>query len=117
MSCEAPKQLGPGLVIEDLIPRVTNADETLSAVLRTGPAPVGGTGNAVTIAGIGSVVNGGSSQVNVSAGTPFNTVIVAVAGFTNYWELSLPANASASDLVVGMAPDLSTSSFRFAMRW
>jgi hypothetical protein len=71
MSCDAPKQLGPGLLIEDLIPQVTNADGTIQAVLRTGPAPEAGTGNAATISGIGSVVNGGSSQVTVGAGQAF----------------------------------------------
>jgi hypothetical protein len=112
MSCEAPKQLGPGLLIDDLIPRVTNADGTVSAVLRTGPAPTGGIGNAATISGIGSVVNGGSSQINLSAGAAFNTVIVAVPGFTNYWELTLPADVSASDVVVGISPQLTTSNFQ-----
>ena len=112
MSCDAPKQLGPGLLIEDLIPQVTNADGTIQAVLRTGPAPEAGTGNAATISGIGSVVNGGSSQVTVGAGQAFNTVIVAIPGFQNYWELTLPGDVPAADVVVGMAPSLTASSFQ-----
>ena len=102
MSCESPKQLGPGLLIEDLLPRVSNADGTIQAVLRTGPAPAGGTGNAATITGIGSVVNGGSSQVTVSAGQAYNTVIVAIPGFENYWELTLPGDVPAVASMVVM---------------
>ena len=112
MSCESPKQLGPGLPIEDLLPRVSNADGTIQAVLRTGPAPAGGTGNAAVISGIGSVVNGGSSQVSVSAGQPYNTVIVAIPGFENYWELTLPGDVPAADVVVSMAPSLTASTFQ-----
>ncbi len=111
MSCEAPKQLGPGLVIEDLIPRVTTVDGSVAAVLHTGPAPAAGTGNVATITGVGSVVNGGSSQVTVTGGQSYNSVIISVAGFQNYWELTLPSGVTASDLVVGIAPDLSASSF------
>src|SRR5512141_185860 len=98
MSCDAPKQLGPGLLIEDLIPQVSNADGTIQAVLRTGPAPEAGSGNAATISGIGSVVNGGSTQVTVGAGQAFNTVIVAIPGFQNYWELTLPGDVPATDV-------------------
>jgi hypothetical protein len=112
MSCDAPKQLGPGLLIEDLIPQVSNADGTIQAVLRTGPAPEAGTGNAATISGIGSVVNGGSTQVTVGAGQSFNTVIVAIPGFQNYWELTIPGDVPAADVVVGMAPSLTASSFQ-----
>ncbi len=112
MSCEAPKQLGPGLLIEDLLPRVSNADGTILAELVAGPAPVGGTGNAATIAGIGSVVNGGSSQVSVSAGQAYNTVIVAIPGFENYWKLTLPGDVPAADVVVSIAPTLTASTFQ-----
>ena len=112
MSCESPKQLGPGLLIEDLIPRVSNADGTIQAVLRTGPAPVGGTGNAAKITGIGSVVNGGSAQVTVAASQSYNAVIVAVPGFENYWELTLPGDVPGTDVVVSMAPTLTASTFQ-----
>ncbi len=112
--CEAPKQLGPGLLIEDIVPGVTTANGAIAAVLRTGPAPVAGTGNVATISGIGSVVNGGSSRVSLAAGSAFNTVIVAIPGFQNYWELTLPADVSTSDLVVGISPTLSASTFQLS---
>ena len=112
MSCESPKQLGPGLLIEDLIPRVSNADGTIQAELVTGPAPVGGSGNAATISGIGSVVNGGSAQVTVGASQSYNAVIVAIPGFENYWRLTLPGDVPATDVVVSMAPSLTASTFQ-----
>lgn len=112
MSCESPKQLGPGLLIEDLIPRVSNADGTIQAELVAGPAPVGGSGNAATISGVGSVVNGGSAQVSVAASQSYNAVIVAIPGFENYWKLTLPGDVPAADVVVSMAPTLTASTFQ-----
>ena len=106
-SCDAPQALGPTASIQDFIPQVTNADGSISAVLHTGPAPAA-TGAAPTVPSQGSAVNGGSASVNVSAGAEFTAVIVAIAGLDGYWELTLPAGATASDVVVGITRDLTS---------
>ena len=104
-SCDAPQALGPAFSIEQFIPQVTNADGSVGAVLHAGPAPAA-TGAAPTVPSAGSAVNGGSASVNVSAGSEFTAVIVAIDGVDGYWELTLPAGATASDVVVGITRDL-----------
>ncbi|MGH7703187.1 MAG: YfaP family protein [Gemmatimonadales bacterium] len=94
------------LKIENVISRVTDVSGNIVAVLQTGapPAPSGGPAAAVT--GIPAMVNGGSAQQTVSGTGSFVTVIVAVAGFSNYYELTLPSSAS-SGVVIGAAAVLS----------
>ena len=106
-SCDAPQPLGPGSIIsiEQYIPQVTNGDGTIVATLHPGPAPAASAA-APVVPSAGSAVNGGSASVNVSSGTEFTAVIVALNGVDGYWELVLPAGATASDVVVGITRDL-----------
>ena len=106
-SCDSPQPLGPAFSIEEFIPQVTNADGSISATLHAGPAPAA-TGAGPTVPTEGSAVNGGSASVNVSAGAEFTAVIVAIDGVDGYWELTLPAGATASDVVVGITRDLTS---------
>ena len=111
-ACEGPQPLGPGISIADYISRVSSADGTIVATLREGAAPAAAGGAAPTVPTAGTAVNGGSTQVGVTAGTEFTTVIVTMAGTGDYWELQLPAGASASDVVVGIAPQVGASTLR-----
>ncbi len=94
------------LKIENVISRVTDVSGNIAAVLRTGAPPTPNGGPAASVAGIPAMVNGGSAQQTLSAGASFVTVIVAVAGFSNYYELTLPVSAS-SGVVIGAAQGLS----------
>ena len=111
-ACEGPQPLGPGISIADYISRVSSADGSIVATLREGAAPAASGGAAPTVPTAGTAVNGGSTQVPVTAGAEFTTVIVTMAGTGDYWELQLPAGASASDVVVGIAPQVGASTLR-----
>lgn len=110
--CEAPQQLGPAASVTDFIPRVSTANGDIAAVLRTGAAPVAGTGAAPSVPDAATAVNGGSAQVAVSSDAEFTTVIVSVQGADDYWELTLPAGATASDVVLGVAPQATAGIIR-----
>lgn len=110
--CEGPQPLGPAASVTDYIPRVSTANGEIAAVLRTGAPPVAGATEAPTVPGAATAVNGGSAQVGISAAAEFTTVIVYVQGAADYWELTLPAGVSASDVVLGVAPTASAGTIR-----
>jgi len=110
--CEAPQSLGPTSSVADYFPRVTTANAELTAVLRTGTPPLAGSGAAPEVPAVATAVNGGSAQVALAADAEFTTVIVAVQGAADYWELTLPAGISASDVVLGVAPNASEGIIR-----
>jgi hypothetical protein len=110
--CEGPQPLGPAASVTDYIPRVSTANGEIAAVLRTGTPPVAGATEAPTVPAAATAVNGGSAQVAVSATGDFTTVIVSVQGAADYWELTLPAGVSASDVVLGVAPQATAGTIR-----
>lgn len=105
-SCKGPELLGPAFSIGDVITRVSIEDGTVTAVLHAGEAPAAGGSAAPTVPTQGTAVNGGSAAVQLEAGAAFTTVIVAMAGADGYYELTLPAGASAADLILGLSPEL-----------
>ena len=111
-ACEAPQQLGPAMSVTDYIPRVSTSNGEIGAVLREGPPPVAGASEAPAVPEAATAVNGGSAQVAVSAAAEFTTVIVYVQGADDYWELTLPAGVSASDVVLGVARQATEGTIR-----
>lgn len=112
VGCEAPQPLGPVGSVADYITRVATADGSVVATLREGPAPASSGGAAPTVPATGTTVNGGSAQVAVSAGTDFTTVYVTLPGVDDYWELTLPAGASLSDVVVSVGATVTATTLR-----
>lgn len=110
--CQGPEQLGPTASVTDYLPRVSTANGEISAVLRAGTPPVAGATEAPTVPEAATAVNGGSAQVAVSAAGEFTTVIVYVQGAADYWELTLPAGVSVSDVVLGVAPQATAGTIR-----
>jgi hypothetical protein len=82
------------------ISRVSSADGTLSATLRSG-TPAAGTGPVVTLGGTdAATIPGGSRLLTVNSTTSFTSVAVAVQGVDGYYELSgLPSGTSAEILL------------------
>ena len=111
-ACEAPQPLGPAGSVADYISRVSTADGSVQAVLREGTPPVASAAAAPTVPATATAVNGGSTKFPVSAGADFTAVYVWLLGADDYWELTLPAGASASDVVVGIASQVSASTLR-----
>lgn len=111
-ACAGPEQLGPAASVTEYIPRVSTANGEIAAVLRTGAPPVAGAAEAPMVPEAATAVNGGSAQVAVSSAAEFTTVIVYVQGASDYWELTLPAGVSASDVVLGVAPQATQGTIR-----
>lgn len=110
--CQGPEQLGPAASVTDYLPRVSTANGEIDAVLRTGTPPVAGAAEAPAVPGAATAVNGGSAQVPVSSAAEFTTVIIYVQGASDYWELTLPAGVTASDVVLGVAPQAAEGTIR-----
>ncbi len=110
--CEAPQPLGPAGSVADFISRVSTADGSVQAVLREGTPPVASAAAAPTVPAAGTAVNGGSAKFPVEAGAHFTTVYVWLLGADDYWELTLPAGVAASEVVVGVAPQVGASTLR-----
>lgn len=109
--CESPQPLAPAASIAEFIPRVGLPDGT-AATLRQGPAPLSSGAPAPTVPASATAVNGGSAQVPVTGAAEYSAVYVSLAGADDYWELQLPAGASASDVIVGVASAVSASTLR-----
>ncbi len=110
--CDAPQPLGPGASVSEYISRVSTSDGAVQAVLREGTPPVASASAAPTVPATGTAVNGGSAKFPVASAGEFTTVVVWLLGADDYWELTLPAGASASDVVVGIASQVNASTLR-----
>jgi len=109
--CESPQPLAPTASIAEFIPRVSLTDGT-AATLRQGAAPLASAAAAPTVPASATAVNGGSAQVPVTGAAEYSAIYISLAGADDYWELQLPAGASASDVIVGVASSLSASTLR-----
>jgi hypothetical protein len=76
-------------------------------------------GPEISVAGPGTIVNGGTTTVNVTSPTPFQTVYVAGSipasrlfiPVTGYFEIPLPAPATSADLLITFPQDLGSREF------
>lgn len=112
VGCEAPQVLGPSGSVADYITRVASADGSIVATLREGPAPAPTGASAPTVPATGTTVNGGSAQLTVSATSDFTVIYVTLPGVDDYWELVLPAGASASEVVVSVGAGVTATQLR-----
>ena len=104
-ACDAPTSLGPQGALSSVVTRAATSDGGTGATYHAGAAPVSGNPAAPAASGTASVVNGGSASLTLSSESAFERVIVSVNGLDGYYELTLPASASATGLVLGIAPD------------
>ena len=103
--CTAVLKPNTSFKIEDFVTSVTDASGTVQAALVQGDAPSAAGGPAATVTGVAVMINGGSSQQNVTAGSGFTRVIVAVEGLTNHYELTLPASVAGQGILIGTNPN------------
>lgn len=109
LGCEAQLRENTVYHISDFIDRVTDAGGTVVAVLHTGSPPVPNGGPSATVSGVGTMVNGGSSQQAVAASANYTTVIVSIIGVMDYYELTLPGATSTSDILITAAQSVNTT--------
>lgn len=97
--------------ISDIIADVVLAtDPSLHGVLNSGyPANAGPANGTLSLSAPFAVINGGSAQVQVSDGSPFQTIVLFVSGRPGYYVLNLPAPVTSASLLVTLATTLNTS--------
>jgi hypothetical protein len=97
---------GAGDNITHYVAAVQTAVGGTAAILRTGSPPADGAGPVVTAPIPEQILLGGTIQVTASASTPFSTVVVAVPGVSDYWELTLAAPTTSVQLLVVFSQDI-----------
>ncbi len=102
-ACEAPTSLGPQGDLSAVVTTVAVTDGDATASYHSGLPPASGDPAAPTATGTASVVTGGSASLTLSSQAPFERVIVSVNGLDGYYELTLPADAEAAGVVLGIA--------------
>lgn len=113
----SPSEDGP--TVADYVSSVS-IDDT-SGTLRTGriPRPTAD-GPSLSIQGNPTIVNGGTTTLNVTSPTPFETVHVAgsapISGLftlvSGFFEIPLPSPATSADLLIAFPQDLPADEFR-----
>jgi len=111
--CTAELRPNTSFKIEDFVSSVSDASGTVQATLVQGDAPLAAGGPAATVTGVAVMINGGSSQQTVGAGSGFTRVIVAVEGLTNYYELTLPGSVASQGVLIGANPNAYASNLVF----
>lgn len=97
--------------ISDIIADVVLAtDPSLHGILNSGyPASAGPANGTLSLSAPFAVINGGSAQIQVSDGSPFQTIVLFVSGRPGYYVLNLPAPVTSASLLVTLATGLNTS--------
>lgn len=97
--------------ISDIIADVVLAtDPSVHGVLNSGyPANAGPANGTLSLSAPFAVINGGSAQIQVSDGSPFQTIVLFVSGRPGYYVLNLPAPVTSASLLVTLATSLNTS--------
>jgi hypothetical protein len=111
-SC-SPEPLSPTYVIQDFITNVTARDGTVIGVVHDTDMPTPATGPVPTVAGIATVVNGGSTRVNVAADAgSFQRVFISSPSARGHYEVLLPDGVSLEDLVLSVARTVRAGNLR-----
>jgi uncharacterized protein YfaP (DUF2135 family) len=111
-SC-SPEPIAPTYVIQDFITNVTARDGTVLGVVRDTDMPTPATGPVPTVAGIATVVNGGSTRVNVAADAgSFQRVLISTPSARGHYEVQLPDGVALEDLVLSVARTVRAGNLR-----
>jgi hypothetical protein len=106
---------GPSrITIADYLTGITNAAATVAAVRNSGSPPTAAGGPTATVTGAGTVITGGSSQVNVAGSANFTDVYVQVDGVDGYYQLTLPAPVSNVDLLLTVGQHVPANAFNLS---
>ncbi|HJQ19999.1 MAG TPA: hypothetical protein VJ867_06600 [Gemmatimonadaceae bacterium] len=81
-----------------------------SASFHSGDVPSDGSGPVVTVSGNSAMILGGSALRNLSSGSAFTHVVVAIAGVDGYWDLTVPSTTS-QNVTLTLAQNLPQQSF------
>ncbi len=111
-SC-SPELLAPTYRIQDFISNVTARTGTVIGIVHDTDAPTSAAGPVPTVAGIATVVNGGSTRINVSADAgSFQRVFIFSPTARGHWEVLLPDGVAVEDLVLSVARTVRAGNLR-----
>jgi hypothetical protein len=85
-----------------------------SGTLVSGALPNEASGPFLTLSAPAAVINGGTSGVGLTGSADFQTIIVAVQGLNDFYEITLPAAATSAALLVTVAQNVSLGTFQLA---
>lgn len=112
----SPASPGNTQAVSNFIASVMAATGGPAAVQETGAPPAATGGPSVTVTGSATVTDGGLSLVNVTGGTPFQTVFIAIGGTSSsvggFYKLQLQTPTTSTDVVQALAGTIPTSSFQ-----
>jgi len=83
----------------------------IQATFQPGSPPTGGGPVISVTTGTSAMITGGSALRTVTSATSFTTIVVAVDGFEGYWQITLPAPATASELVLTLGQVIPLANF------
>jgi hypothetical protein len=95
-----------GTEIAQFVSQVTTSDLQTSATLREGERPGAQGAASLTVGTNSAAILGGSSQVSLVSTAGFTKVIVGVEGETGYYELTLPASVTSTNVVMTLPQEL-----------
>jgi hypothetical protein len=111
-----PTSPGGAQAVSNFIASAMAATGGPAAVQETGAPPAASGGPSVTVTGSATVTDGGLSLVNVSGGTPFQTVFIAISGTSSsvggFYQLQLQTPATSTDVVQTLAGTIPANSFQ-----
>lgn len=110
MSCKSDSSTSPTNDIRDYITSVASGTSSATASFHAGAVPAEGSGPVAVVSGSSAFILGGGALRNVSSGTAFTRVIVAIDGVDGYWELNVPSTTS-QDLTLTIAQDVPQENF------
>lgn len=106
------RTVGPSLALSDYVSGVKTKDGAVVAVYKEGAPPAAVAAPTLSVAGISSVINGGSGQSTVTGSAAFSRVVLSIPGYGGYYELTLPSAATSVDLLVTLTPNLAAGTVR-----
>jgi hypothetical protein len=99
--------------IENVLSAVRTTDGATGALVR-GAIPETGSGPNLSLTAPVAAINGGSSAVALNADAQFQTVVVIVQGQPDFYELTLPAAATAASLLLTVTQEVSLGTIQLA---
>jgi hypothetical protein len=105
-----------GSATSQFVSGITSPGLAAGASQRAGSLPPAGTGPSANVSGQSTVLNGGTSLVNVSSGpadggAEFDTILIGIEGAAGFFELELPAPVAVLSLVLQLGNAIPGTTF------
>lgn len=99
--------------IANIMPSLQAVGTTATVERHDGDPPGANGGPAANTTGPTVIINGGTATLTLDGSSTFTNIIVAVAGATGYYVVTLPSPVSSIDLIATLAQNLARTSVTF----